>query len=461
MDEYIANNITTALVGTTVGGWLVQKYVNHGKSAVIFLAEKGGDRAALKIFDPEIIQRYGRDAQLDRIKREQSLIRKTHPNLVRVFDGGEDGQYLFVAMEYFEGQNLADVLLKIPASEVRILISQIASAAKFLEDSSFAHRDIKPENIGLSPDMKSAKLLDLGVIRPFDLSNITDQGDQHYFVGTLQYSPPELLFREEEQSIEGWRAVTYYQLGGVLHDLLMRRPLFENFKNPYARLVRAVEREIPRVDAPEVDADLRLLAQNCLAKNPRQRLETVNWEDFCRPRVTDPMDAARRRIAQHRVAASQAALSPPIPAEDLLDIQRFALRTSINSAVVNTCTTERLPRYSTRTIRECPFLLRTLFEPSAKDELSQYLAVYCQGEVLDATANLHELCLWACVSSTSEDIPKEPDLSASRYSIKGALIEQDIRSHIQQFLLLTYAEALDYVPKELEPPHWFKIGSAS
>ncbi len=87
---------------------------------------------------------------------------------------------------------------------------------------SFAHRDIKPENVGLSPDMKSAKVLDLGVIRPFDLSNITDEGDQRYFVGTLQYSPPELLFREEEQSVEAWRAITFYQLGGILHDLLMR-----------------------------------------------------------------------------------------------------------------------------------------------------------------------------------------------------------------------------------------------
>ena len=196
-------------------------------------------------------------------------------------------------MEYFSGSNIASVLSEIPASEIRTLISQIATAAKFLADLSFAHRDIKPENVGLSPDMKSAKVLDLGVIRPFDLSNITDEGDQSYFVGTLQYSPPELLFREEEQSVEAWRAITFYQLGGILHDLLMRKPLFEDFKNPYARLVRAVEREIPRIDSSAADADLRLLAQDCLAKVPGQRLDTVTWEDFSRPKVADPMEAAR------------------------------------------------------------------------------------------------------------------------------------------------------------------------
>ncbi len=219
--------------------------------------------------------------------------------------------------------------------------------------------------------MKSAKVLDLGVIRPFDLSNITDEGDQRYFVGTLQYSPPELLFREEEQSVEAWRAITFYQLGGILHDLLMRKPLFEDVKNPYARLVRAVEREIPRVDSSAADADLRLLAQNCLAKVPGQRLDTVTWEDFSRPKVADPMEAARRRIAQHRVAAAQ---SPKAQApgwlEDLLGAQSFALRTAIYSSVVSTIKTERLPRYSLQKIRDPnPYFLRALFEPSVKDGL--------------------------------------------------------------------------------------------
>ena len=232
------------LRGTTVGGWLVGDYINNGKSAVVVSASKDAKRAALKIFDPELVGRYGQEAQRKRIEREKSLVGKSHPNLIQVLDGGEDGSYLFVALEYFDGTNLADALKDVPPSEVRSLLSQIASAAKFLEDASFAHRDIKPENIGICRDMKTAKVLDLGVIRPFDLSNITDEGEQRYFVGTLQYSPPELLFREEDHSLDGWRAITFYQLGAVLHDLLIRRPLFEEFRNPYARLVRAVEREI-------------------------------------------------------------------------------------------------------------------------------------------------------------------------------------------------------------------------
>ncbi|MBW1795352.1 MAG: serine/threonine protein kinase [Deltaproteobacteria bacterium] len=459
MDKYSAEKLSTELLGKTIGGWLIEKYINHGKSAVVFLASKDAQRAAFKVFDPEIVDRYGRDAQRKRIERERSLIGKSHPNLVSVYDGGEQRDFLFVVMEYFDGKNLAEVLLDIPPSEFRSLISQIASAAKFLEEASLAHRDIKPENIGISSDMKSAKLLDFGVLRPFDLSNITNEGDQLYFIGTLQYSPPELLFREEEQSIEAWRAITFYQLGAVLHDLLMQKPLFEEFRNPYARLVRAVEKEIPLIDNPEADADLRLLAQNCLAKTPGHRLDTVKWEDFCQPKVADPMEAARRRIAQHRVAALQSSEAPISPG-DLLGTQIFTLKTLIFSAVVSTIKTESFPRYSmTEMNKELhQYLLRVLFEPSEKSGLGCYFAVYCQGVVVDPTANFHELRTWACVSSTREAVPAEPESSAPSRTVKGALIEQDIRLHIQGCLLLAYAGALDTAVKGTGAVQWLKLG---
>jgi serine/threonine protein kinase len=458
MDKHSAIKMATKLKGQILGGWTVGGYFKHGKSAVICLASKGEQRAALKVFDPEIVDHYGRDTQRKRIKREKTLIGKSHPNLVSVYDGGEQGKFLFVVMEYFDGKNLAEALLDIPASEVRSLISQIASAAKFLEEVSFAHRDIKPENIGISPDMRSAKLLDFGVLRPLDFSNITDKGDQLYFIGTLQYSPPELLFREEENSVEAWRAITFYQLGAVLHDLLMQKPLFKEFKNPYARLVRAVEREIPLVDNTKADPDLRLLAQNCLAKDPNHRRNTVKWEDFNRPKVANLVDAARRIIVQHRVAAVQS-LEAPASQGDLLEAQIFSLSTSIFSAVVNTTKTESFPRYQIVESNKGsnPYLLRVFFEPSEKEGLGCYFALYCLGEVVDAAANFHELRTWACVSSTRDAIPTEPETYAPGRTVKGTLIEQDIRQHIQECLLLAYADALESEVKERGTVQWLQI----
>jgi serine/threonine protein kinase len=458
VDEYSAKKLSDQLYGQTIGGWHVGKYINHGKSAIVLHASKGVQNAAIKVLDPEVVERYGRDQQIKRIERERSLIGKSHPNLISVYDGGEQDDLLFVVMEYFKGKNLAEVLTCIPSSEIRPIISQIASAAKFLEESSFAHRDIKPENIGIATDMKSAKLFDFGVIRPFDLSNVTDEGDQQYFVGTLQYSPPELLFREmDEQSIEAWRAITFYQLGAVLHDLLMQKPLFEKFINPFSRLVRAVEREIPLINNPKADSDLRLLAQNCLAKSPNMRLDTVKWENFCQPAVDNPLDIARRRIEHHRVAAAQAA-EVPSSREDLIKTQIFSLSTSIFSAIVSITKTESFPRYSTQIIKKPhPYLLKVIFEPSAKNGLENYFALYCQGAVMDPAANLHELRIWACVSSAKEAIPAAPESTALNRRLAGALIEQDIRQHIQECLLCAYADALDTRMKGMGTVVWLKL----
>ena len=91
------------------------------------------------------------------------------------------------------------------------MVKQIATAAKFLEDNNLVHRDIKPENISISSGLEMAKLLDLGVIRPV-LDVEADVVTGNAFLGTTRYSSPEYLMREgDEDSKEGWRALTFYQ----------------------------------------------------------------------------------------------------------------------------------------------------------------------------------------------------------------------------------------------------------
>src|SRR5690606_400695 len=117
------------------------------------------------------------------------------------------------------------------------------------------------------------------------------------FVGTLRYSSPEFLLRAEQDTLEGWRAITFYQLGAVLHDLIMRRPLFAEFTEPFALLVEAVKSQRPEIHADDVPPELVLLAQNCLAKSPEARLALVSWNDFLAPPGTRrPADAARERV---------------------------------------------------------------------------------------------------------------------------------------------------------------------
>lgn len=278
MDGAQAQILQQELIGATLDGWTITGSLGHGKSAVVMVGEKAGESAAVKVFHPELVERFGRDTQLERIRREVSLVGSAHPHVVNILGGGEaDSGWLYVAMEMLPWKNLKEALAQVPTDAVPLLIAQLSSAARFLEDKGLAHRDIKPENIAISDDFLTLKLLDLGVVRPFGAAGLTDV-DSRSFIGTLRYSSPEFLRREEVDSIDGWRALTFYQVGAVLHDLIMRKELFEECSEPYAILVEAVHERNPIV----AGEDLRLvrLCKNCLLKDPRARLALVNWESF-------------------------------------------------------------------------------------------------------------------------------------------------------------------------------------
>jgi eukaryotic-like serine/threonine-protein kinase len=350
MDSVRARALADELVGNTVGPWIIQAYINSGRSAAVFKAASEGRIAAVKVFDRELVERFGEPVQLARIERELLLRGHEHPNLVEILDGGRCGitGYLYVAMNYLPDRNMADLLQSIPRDRIAPLIAQVAAAAHFLEDLGLAHRDIKPDNIAISADYEHATLLDLGVLKPTrGIGNITDE-DQPMFIGTLRYSPPEYLVREEEENPEAWRAITFYQLGAVLHDLVMKQRLHEGSSEPFARLVEAVRQDPVTVAAADVPEDLVLLARNCLVKDPALRLRCVRWSDFApKPNGTSTVEAAKDRI-RRRLAAAEA--GPRSPREHEVEERRRekqrtlrAILDGIRGAVLTECLSGDLP----------------------------------------------------------------------------------------------------------------------
>ena len=198
MDAVRAEHMARTLRGTAVGGWIVGELLGNGASGLVLSVEKEGQRGALKVIDPEMIERHGREKQLVRIHRECELIGHPHPNLVKIFDGGRcaESDHLFLVMELLDGAehlSLTDAVADLPPDRIQPLIGQIASAARFLlEDRDIAHRDIKPDNIMVTRDFFRAILLDLGVARP--LISGAEAGTGDAFVGTTRYSPPDMYF---------------------------------------------------------------------------------------------------------------------------------------------------------------------------------------------------------------------------------------------------------------------------
>ncbi len=309
MDTATAEVFTVELTRKgEIAGYRLGARLGYGKSAVVFCAERGGKEYALKVFHPGLIEQYGKTAQLERIEREKKLIGWSHPNVAQVIDGGEtpDGAHLFVTMERVPGIPLSAALTHVSRSAIPQLVQQLASAAKALEDYGLVHRDIKPGNIhyidGPNP---SVVLLDLGVLKPIGDSAATNLQTPGVFIGTHQYSPPEMIHGRHEETIDGWRAITFYQLGAVMHDLICQTRIFESSTTRIADLVQAVDNEEVLVRADDVEANLCDLANRCLLKSPADRLRFVEWANFF-PSKFEPK-SVEERIASFKVRAERTA----------------------------------------------------------------------------------------------------------------------------------------------------------
>ncbi|WP_292096359.1 protein kinase, partial [Mesorhizobium sp.] len=198
MDFVRARLLEDQLKGTMIGEWTIVRLIDHGKSAAVFEATNAAKQAAVKVFDKELIERFGDKTQLARIKREVSLKGRGHPSMVEILDGGYDEgtKNHFIVMAFLPGSNLKKRLKDISIEAIGGFIADIAACAEYLESLDLVHRDIKPENIQVSEDMKEVTLLDFGVLKPVKEPGITDMEGVHPFIGTLQYSSPEFLLRE-------------------------------------------------------------------------------------------------------------------------------------------------------------------------------------------------------------------------------------------------------------------------
>lgn len=444
MDKILATRMATEIVGSEVGGWRALELLGSGKSALVIRAEKNGQAAALKVFDPDLVEKYGEATQLCRIDRERRLIGKSHPHLVRIFDGGKCcvTGHLFVAMEHISAKDLSQLLTIVPRDRIRPLIAQLAQAVRFLHEQDLAHRDIKPSNIKVSDDFQHLTLLDLGVLRPFGEAGLTDSEGQQ-FIGTLQYSSPEFLFRKEQDTPDGWRALAIYQMGAVLHDLLTKRTIFEEFLIPYPRMVEAVKYTSPDLNVPGADPDLVALAQSCLVKDPITRLRLVNWDSFA---AAPP--AVSVATIKDRVKKRQLSVSPEAGNDELVSLGRGRMLNDL------------LARTSTMIRDECldnvdvfppvevhddtppgadAVAFRAAFPQSTGKSLSVSFALLFSIKLLDVPASIVEISV-AC--AISRDVRTFPGRAFSPHCVlyRGPFSDEMVKERID-YALYTAVEA--------------------
>jgi eukaryotic-like serine/threonine-protein kinase len=374
-----------------VQGWTLTRVIGSGADGVVYAASRDDVERAMKLFLPESLGKNGRAEAKERLELQLSLVDgATHPNLVQVFGGGEDDQLgtLYLLMELVPGTSLDKLVDKVPYEAIPGLLRQLADAAKFLESLDLYHRDIKPANIVVSDDFQKLTLLDLGIVYHLPAEDENGRLSGMEFVATLRYSPPEFVWRTEEGTADGaWQAITFYQIGATLHDLIMRKPIFSGMDQPRARLYDCVRDLTPQIRSDYVPKWLVNLAQACLLKDWRQRLNLVNWSSFEGPSAGT--DTAQQELAirlrqmrkeEMRAAAKRAAqVSNPTREQELWQLNS-ALFVSIRTYLINSAIFPRF-RSIEEPVSEREYVSRFNFDSDEDLEFNGRLVVTIQVKI--------------------------------------------------------------------------------
>src|SRR3954470_4141332 len=209
------------LVGRTVAGYHLTRYVGEGGTATVYRAEHP-DRgvAAVKILrsrlagDPVAVKRFLREAEYG--------ARVSHPNIVRGYDYGQTDGLHYLALEWADGEPLAEFVSRsghLAPALVAKIVEQIGAALTAAHRAGIIHRDLKPANIMYNPAAQTAKLLDFGIARDSESNPEERLTRAGFFVGTLQYVAPETLSGElvkEQADVYSLATITYYLLTGML-----------------------------------------------------------------------------------------------------------------------------------------------------------------------------------------------------------------------------------------------------
>src|SRR5262249_29332430 len=164
--KIIESQQADSLVGRTIDHYKISESIGPGGRGEVYLATDivAGRRAALKLLP----MRFTGDAErLKRFEQEsRAVVGLNHPNIVTVYEIGEDNSIHYIASELIEGETLRDRLARGPMqlSEALDVIIQVTSALAAAHQAGIVHRDIKPENIMLRPD-GYAKVLDFGIAK--------------------------------------------------------------------------------------------------------------------------------------------------------------------------------------------------------------------------------------------------------------------------------------------------------
>jgi eukaryotic-like serine/threonine-protein kinase len=261
------------LVGKEVGRFSIRSKLGAGGMGEVYLAEdtRLKRQVALKRIAPRLCSNAKSRQRL--WKEAEWVSRLNDPHIAAVYDVLEDGDELFVVMEYVEGETLRRRLSRpLAVSEFLPIATQCAEALAAAHHAGLLHRDIKPENIMLTPSGQ-VKALDFGVARELpgpDRSATRDTLESSSFAGTLPYMAPEIL---EERPADARSDI--FSLGVVFYEALEGCNPF--LRTGFLETCNSILHEDPPLlcsHHSKVPHELERIVAKMLAKDPQERYAT-------------------------------------------------------------------------------------------------------------------------------------------------------------------------------------------
>jgi serine/threonine-protein kinase len=263
------------LIGQAIGPYRVVEKLGSGGMAEVYKAYQPRlDRyVALKFIRPELAEA---EEFRPRFEREaKTLAQLSHPNIVHVYDFGEEGRYCYLALEYVAGGTLKEWLRLLQLSgqvmtpeQASIILQQVSTALDYAHRQGVIHRDIKPANIMLTPDGR-ALLNDFGIAKVIAASaELTQTGST---TGTPAYMSPEQINGGADKI---GPASDLYSLGVVLYELVTGRTPF-SADTPIGLILKQVKEPPPppRNLNPALSEAVEQVILKALAKEPAQRYQ--------------------------------------------------------------------------------------------------------------------------------------------------------------------------------------------
>lgn len=259
------------MIGKMLGNrYEILEQLGGGGMAIVFKAKCTllNRIVTVKILRPE----FTSDQEfVDRFRREaQSVAKLSHPNIVSVYDVGEEDGIYYIVMEYIDGRTLKDVIKekgKLPLNEAVDIAAQICHGIGHAHENGIVHRDIKPHNI-LVTKGGMVKVTDFGIARAVSSATVTHSGT---IIGSVHYFSPEQAKGEDS----GTRS-DIYSAGVVLYEMITGRLPF-NGETPVSVALKHIQEKpmLPSHIEPTISSELERVVMRAMEKDPDLRYQTA------------------------------------------------------------------------------------------------------------------------------------------------------------------------------------------